>query len=82
MFSTLPTPPPPPASSSRQMLLDTAKAITKRNHEIVAANLAVLKKLSNIHGDPDQRLTTMMVTALESRINPPPPGNFLPGVDV
>ncbi|KAK8965572.1 Scarecrow-like protein 8 [Platanthera guangdongensis] len=73
---------PPPASPSRQMLLDTAKAITDGNHEIVAANLPVLKKKSNIHGDPDQRLTAMMVTALESRINPAPPGNSLPGADV
>lgn len=73
---------PPSSTPSRQMLLDTAKAITEGNHEIVAANLGVLKKLTNIHGDPDQRLTAMMVTALESRINPPAPGNSLPGADV
>ncbi|KAK8947643.1 Scarecrow-like protein 8 [Platanthera guangdongensis] len=64
------------------MLLDTAKAITEGNHEIVAANLAILKKLSNIHDDPDQRLTTMLVATLESRINPPPLENSLPGADV
>lgn len=73
---------PPSATPSKQMLLDTAKAITEGNHETATANLAVLKRSANPRGDPDQRLTAMMVTAFVTRINPPAPGISVPVADV
>nr|AYM54760.1 scarecrow-like protein 8-like transcript variant X2 [Cymbidium ensifolium] len=73
---------PSSAAPSRQMLLDTATAITEGSQETAAANLAVLKRAANPRGDPDQRLTAMMVAALVSRINPVAPGSSIPLTDV
>lgn len=73
---------PSSAAPSRQLLLDTSTAITEGNQETAAANLAVLKRSANPRGDPDQRLTAMMVAALVSRINPLAPGSSLPVTDV
>ncbi|KAL0904200.1 hypothetical protein M5K25_026277 [Dendrobium thyrsiflorum] len=73
---------PSSATPSRQMLLDTATAITEGNQETATANLAVLKRTANPRGDPEQRLTAMMLAALVSRINPPASGSSLPVADV
>ncbi|XP_008807223.1 scarecrow-like protein 8 [Phoenix dactylifera] len=62
---------PPSATPSRQMLSDTVAAIVDGNLEAAAANLAVLKRAANPRGDPEQRLTAMMVAALYSRIESP-----------
>ncbi|XP_010934000.1 scarecrow-like protein 8 [Elaeis guineensis] len=68
---------PPLATPSRQMLSDTVAAIVDRNLEAAAANLSVLKRAANPHGDPEQRLTAMMVAALYSRIEQPPSSGAL-----
>ncbi|XP_008783453.1 scarecrow-like protein 8 [Phoenix dactylifera] len=66
---------PPSATPSRQMLSDTVAAIVDGNLEAAAANLAVLKRAANPHGDPEQRLTAMMVAALCSRLETPTPSS-------
>ncbi|KAH7664451.1 Scarecrow-like protein 8 [Dioscorea alata] len=62
------------SSSSRQLLLDTANAISDGNLDTAAANLSQLKQAANLRGDPDQRLTAIMVSALVSRLNHFPVG--------
>ncbi|KAJ6844110.1 scarecrow-like protein 8 [Iris pallida] len=61
----------PSLSTSRQLLLDTATAIADGNFETAASNLAVLKRAANVRGDPDQRLTAMMLSALLNRTGSP-----------
>ncbi|KAG1362395.1 putative Scarecrow-like protein 8 [Cocos nucifera] len=68
---------PPSATPSRQMLSDTVAAIVDGNLEAAAVNLSVLKRAANPHGDPEQRLTAMMVAALYSRIEQPPSSGAL-----
>ncbi|KAJ6829024.1 putative scarecrow-like protein 8 [Iris pallida] len=57
----------PNHSTSRQLLLETAAAIADGNFETASSNLASLKRAANIRGDPDQRLTAMMLSALVAR---------------
>nr|XP_010919084.1 scarecrow-like protein 8 [Elaeis guineensis] len=66
---------PPSATPSRQMLFDTVAAIVDGNQKAATANLEVLKRAANRHGDPEQRLTAMMVAALYSRIETSPPSS-------
>ncbi|KAG0474416.1 hypothetical protein HPP92_014102 [Vanilla planifolia] len=73
---------PSPSKPSLQMLLDTATAISEGNGETTSANLASLKHAANTRGDPEQRLTAMMVAALLSRINSQDPVCSLPTTDV
>ncbi|XP_043696878.1 scarecrow-like protein 8 [Telopea speciosissima] len=66
----------PYSCSSKQSLLDAAAAISEGKMEATTATLARLKQVSNARGDPEQRLTAYMVSALQSRGNPaenPPP---------
>ncbi|KAJ4953857.1 hypothetical protein NE237_030689 [Protea cynaroides] len=66
----------PSSCSSKQVLLDAAAAISEGKMEAATATLARLKQVSNARGDPEQRLTAYMVSALQSRRNPaenPPP---------
>lgn len=60
-------------ASLRQMLLDTATAISAGNLDAAAANLSFLNSAANKLGNPEQRLTAMMVTALALRLNPRAP---------
>ncbi|KAG0462214.1 hypothetical protein HPP92_020690 [Vanilla planifolia] len=69
-------------SPSRQMLLDTATAISEGDHYTAASNLAILKRAANQRGDPDQRLTAIMIEALVSRLNPRDPMITLPITDI
>ncbi|KAG1354668.1 scarecrow-like protein 8 [Cocos nucifera] len=66
---------PPSTTPSRQMLSDTVAAIVDGNQKAATANLEVLKRAANRHGDPEQRLTAMMVAALSSRIETSPPSS-------
>ncbi|KAJ4956160.1 hypothetical protein NE237_012943 [Protea cynaroides] len=62
--------------SSKQSLLDVAAAISEGKLDAATATLARLKQVSNTRGDPEQRLTAYMMSALQSRVNPtenPPP---------
>ncbi|XP_010255275.1 PREDICTED: scarecrow-like protein 8 [Nelumbo nucifera] len=64
------------SSSSKQSLLDAAAAIAEGNMDAATTTLARLNQVSNVQGDPEQRLTAYMVSALRSRMNPtenPPP---------
>nr|DAD47289.1 TPA_asm: hypothetical protein HUJ06_017226 [Nelumbo nucifera] len=64
------------SSCSKQSLLDAAAAISEGRTEAALATLARLNQVSNVRGDPEQRLTAYMVSALRSRVNPsenPPP---------
>ncbi|KAF6157688.1 hypothetical protein GIB67_037261 [Kingdonia uniflora] len=70
----------PSISSTKQSLIDIATAISEGNTETATVTLKTLKQFSNTRGDPQQRLTAYMVSALRSRINPvenPPPVNQL-----
>ncbi|KAL0923547.1 hypothetical protein M5K25_007608 [Dendrobium thyrsiflorum] len=70
------------SASSRQMLFDTATAISAGNLDTAAANLALLKGAANKLGNPEQRLTAMMVTALALRINPRGPATIAVTSDI
>ncbi|XP_073001054.1 scarecrow-like protein 8 [Typha latifolia] len=63
---------PSSSTPSRQLLSDAAAGIAEGNLEAAAATLTVLKRTgSNPRGDPEQRLTAIMITALASRLSPP-----------
>ncbi|KAG6500004.1 scarecrow-like protein 8 [Zingiber officinale] len=67
----------------RQMLLDTANAVADGNIDMATANLAVLKSAANYRGNPEQRLTAMMISVLFARLKPAPAaGSFLPAAEV
>ncbi|KAF8380193.1 hypothetical protein HHK36_027675 [Tetracentron sinense] len=64
------------SSSSKQSLIDAATAISDGKIDVAMATLLRLKQVSDAQGDPEQRLTAHMVSALRSRVNPtenPPP---------
>ncbi|XP_042403174.1 scarecrow-like protein 8 isoform X2 [Zingiber officinale] len=73
----------PAGTFLRQMLLDTANAVADGNIDMATANLAVLKSAANYRGNPEQRLTAMMISVLFARLKPAPAaGSFLPAAEV
>ncbi|XP_072986075.1 scarecrow-like protein 8 [Typha latifolia] len=58
--------------TSRQLLLDTAAAIGDGILEAAQANLTLLKRAADPRGDPEQRLTAIMVAALNYCLDQPP----------
>ncbi|XP_074586317.1 scarecrow-like protein 21 [Curcuma longa] len=70
----------PSGASLRQMLLDTANAVADGNSDMANANLSVLKSAANYRGDPEQRLTAMMVAVLFVRLKLAPAAGSFPTV--
>uniref|UniRef100_J3LFW3 Uncharacterized protein n=1 Tax=Oryza brachyantha TaxID=4533 RepID=J3LFW3_ORYBR len=66
--------PPISTASSRHLLSEAAAAIADGNYSTAASHLSVLKLAANPRGDAEQRLVTMMVAALSSRVGTAPSG--------
>ncbi|KAG6429494.1 hypothetical protein SASPL_107545 [Salvia splendens] len=60
----------PPILTTKQSLIDAAAAISEGNLAAATEIITRLQQLANPNGSSEQRLTSFMVSALKSRVNP------------